>query len=922
MKKIRLISLRENLIKKIAEQIITSKKTENNLIIFPNKRPAYFLASYLSEIKKSPILSPKILSMDSFIELLFNQIYSHEYKTPSEPDCLSILIEGNFLLKSSEKGELNLNDILWGLKIISTFEECKIHLIKSEELKKFDFLIGEENSYFKKELRNDESAKTFSKLYDLFYEKCEEKKFFTRAMKYAYLSQNISKAEAFLNSFENIIFAGFFALTKSEMEIFEYIHKLNNSIFFYSNNPRVRDKIPFKEELSKLNDNLESETQIEFIKCISPHHEIFELKRKLEKEGKIRNGINEFDKDSAVIFPNSENIIAVLEHAFRGVKSFNISAGYPIKMTPIYSLISSLLALLRTKDEEYRYNAKEYFDFLFHPYIKNLRLSNKAEETRKLIQKLYQEFLKTKKTKLDLTNDQELISNEDLKEIHEKTLIPFKEINSLKDISDKLSSFIEYIKENSTAYLHPYWDFFPDVIMEKLYELSSSELKDLSFKNTNDYFDFIENHISTSTYPFTGSPVSGLQGIGFLESRNLKFEKVFFLDCNDSAFPNIFKEDPLLPHFVREKVGLPDYKDSLNLYSFYFENLIYGAKKAFIFYIDTKGVGISPIANKLKWRIEKKGEKPKESFSFSSMSFSSKEIRPIKKTEEITRLLRDFEFSHTSISQYLSCQLKFYYFYILKLEEADNIEEEVDKRKVGEIIHKILELYFKEKQKTGFSNLKMEKENILKIAREVLAKYLPYYNKEGDEYIIYAQIIRRIEDFISFHFSKHQGAEIIGCETKEKFIFSSKDLKIKFTVRADRIDKRKNNEIIICDYKTSQEAKIQNKNMEKIDFKEDIIKWGKQINSLQLPIYSMAFAERFKKNSYEINGSIILLGKKNIEEVMLFDEEAERKEKMDLYQKILSEILSDILKSPEFRPPENESQCKNCPYTTICGKNI
>jgi CRISPR/Cas system-associated exonuclease Cas4 (RecB family) len=304
------------------------------------------------------------------------------------------------------------------------------------------------------------------------------------------------------------------------------------------------------------------------------------------------------------------------------------------------------------------------------------------------------------------------------------------------------------------------------------------------------------------------------------------------------------------------------------------------------------------------------------------MSFSSKEIRPIKKTEEITRLLRDFEFSHTSISQYLSCQLKFYYFYILKLEEADNIEEEVDKRKVGEIIHKILELYFKEKQKTGFSNLKIEKENILKIAREVLAKYLPYYNKEGDEYIIYAQIIRRIEDFISFHFSKHQDAEIIGCETKEKFIFSSKDLKIKFTVRADRIDKRKNNEIIICDYKTSQEAKIQNKNMEKIDFKEDIIKWGKHINSLQLPIYSMAFAERFKKNSYEINGSIILLGKKNIEEVMLFDEAAERKEKMDLYQKILSEILSDILKSPEFRPPENESQCKNCPYTTICGKNI
>ncbi|OPY22657.1 MAG: ATP-dependent helicase/deoxyribonuclease subunit B [Methanobacterium sp. PtaU1.Bin242] len=591
-------------------------------------------------------------------------------------------------------------------------------------------------------------------------------------------------------------------------------------------------------------------------------------------------------------------------------------------MTPIYCLISSLFALLRSKDEENNYNAKEYFDFLFHPYIKNLKLSDNAEETRKLIQELYREFILTKKRKINLMEVEKIIIHNDLKEIHNKTLIPFKDISALKDITNKISSFIEYIKTNSTAYMHPYWNFFPDIIIEKLSEIANSELKNIRFKNTNDYFDLIENYISSSTYPFTGSPVSGLQAIGFLESRNLKFEKVFFLDCNDAVFPNIFKEDPILPHIVRGKIGLPDYKDRLNLYSFYFENLIYGAKKAFIFYIDTKGTGISPLANKLKWSIEKSGEKLKESFSFSSMNFSTKPLEPIEKTNEIKLFLQNFEFSHTIISEYLSCQIRFYYSNILKIKEINNIDDEMDKRQIGEIVHKILELYFKEKLKTGFSNYDLEKTNILRIAKEILSEYFPSYNKEGDEYLIYAQILRRIEDFISFHFSQDKDVEILDCETKENFLFPySQNLKIKFTSRADRIDRIKG-EIVICDYKTSSKPAMPNKNIEKIDFNEDIIKWGKTIGSLQLPIYSIAFSNRFNKKSYEINGSIILLGKKNIEKTMLFKDNDERKEKMDLYQKILSKILEDILNSPKFKPPEDDSQCQNCPYITICGKNV
>jgi len=63
--------------------------------------------------------------------------------------------------------------------------------------------------------------------------------------------------------------------------------------------------------------------------------------------------------------------------------------------------------------------------------------------------------------------------------------------------------------------------------------------------------------------------LNGLQILGFLETRNIKFKKVIFLDLNEGVFPNL-SEDYLLPYRIRKILGLPTYHDREKLIYYYF----------------------------------------------------------------------------------------------------------------------------------------------------------------------------------------------------------------------------------------------------------------------------------------------------------------------------------------------------------------
>jgi inactivated superfamily I helicase len=81
-------------------------------------------------------------------------------------------------------------------------------------------------------------------------------------------------------------------------------------------------------------------------------------------------------------------------------------------------------------------------------------------------------------------------------------------------------------------------------------------MKDIQFRDVGSYFALFKRYLMASYTPFAGTPLRGVQVLGFLETRNLKFENVVFLDANEGS-SRYGERGFLLPFKARQMLGLP-----------------------------------------------------------------------------------------------------------------------------------------------------------------------------------------------------------------------------------------------------------------------------------------------------------------------------------------------------------------------------
>jgi len=85
--------------------------------------------------------------------------------------------------------------------------------------------------------------------------------------------------------------------------------------------------------------------------------------------------------------PHPDNIIPLLSEISAYVNDFNISMGYPLKRSSLYSLFEFIFNAQLSKKEG-AYYAKDYLKVLRHPLVKILNLLNNETVTRVLIHKI------------------------------------------------------------------------------------------------------------------------------------------------------------------------------------------------------------------------------------------------------------------------------------------------------------------------------------------------------------------------------------------------------------------------------------------------------------------------------------------------------------------------------------------------------
>ncbi len=212
--------------------------------------------------------------------------------------------------------------------------------------------------------------------------------------------------------------------------------------------------------------------------------------------------------------------------------------------------------------------------------------------------------------------------------------------------------------------------------------------------------------------PFEAEPLTGVQVLGPLEARLLRFKHVFFLEMEDTVWPASPAPDPLVPEALRLFLHLPPASLRENLMAHTFYGILAPCESAFLYWqegVESKGLldskkTPSRFVEALVWEWEKntgrrlrKGQEPLRQATMSFKLPENKEQEPLPRTANAhAALLRLVEkgLSATALASYTGCPARFFYERLAHIQTPDTIEEENDPRGVGDAAHTALAASF------------------------------------------------------------------------------------------------------------------------------------------------------------------------------------------------------------------------------------
>ena len=911
MERIITYSLTENFIRNLGDFIeknyLSQGKDISRLaLVFGGRRPSLFLKKELfGKIKKS-FFPPRFFSIDEFIEYIL--LKKEPFLRISDLDASFIIYNlARDIAPELLKGRKTFSRFLpWAREILAFIEQLDLEDIEAGALKNLQFkaAIG----YDVPENINT-LLKSIISLREAYHSSLKAKHTYSRGLRYLLASKYIE--DCAFAEFDQIFFCDFFYRHKTEADIIKTLYDAKKAVLFFQED---------KKENPSYNLSLRTGFDV---------HSEAGLVRELLKD------IKNLDK-TVIVLPEPDNVVPLLSEISSQVDDFNVSIGYPLKRSALYSIFDGLFKAQETRKGD-EYYARDYLKALSHPLIKNLKILSDPSITRVLVHKIEEILLGIEKTPLggslffkltDIQTSRELYElaletmkrmdievswdelKKVLKEMHQLLFYSWEKIDNFYDFSLSLEGFLEVLVKKSFLGKYP----LNLKMAEKIFSLKD-ELNQAPFNKEpfppGDIFKIFKSKLDSEKISFSGSPLKGLQILGLFETRSLNFENVIFMDVNESILPNLKIYEPLIPREVMISLGLNRLEKEEEIQRYQFRRLISSAKNVYLVYQERDDKEKSRFIEELIWEKQKKLNSL-EAFSIPRASFRVRVLPrrlAIKKSPDILKFLKEREYSPSSINTYLSCPLRFYYQYVLGIEEKEDLLGEPEGVDIGTFIHELLE--------ETFAKFIGRKPLITAKFRDYFfaaldKKFEDEFQKKmkGDAFLIKEILRYRLERFLDNE-KERDVREIIALEKTFEDRIKLADGYFKFKAIVDRLDRLSDDSLLIIDYKTgSIDMPADITRIEEAGFSREALK--NTVKSFQLPLY-LYFVDKTYK---EVNINACLYSLKDLQKKFSLN----KKEIMAVYLKALEFIMLDIL-NPEtpFRADEEDNrQCPYCPFFYLC----
>lgn len=708
------------------------------VLVFPNKRANLFFNEYLASESDQPIWSPAAMSISDLFQKLSVQ---------KKGDPILLVCELYKVFKEETLSQETLDDFyFWGELLISDFDDVDKNLVDADKLfsnlqalknlmDDYEFLDKEQEEAIQQFFQNfsierrtelkDKFISLWDKLgtiYHRYRENLEAQGIAYEGMLYRNVIERLDTDVQL--KYDKYIFVGFNVLNKVETKFFQLLKDADKALFYWDYDIFYTQQIKKHEAGEFINRNLKlfpNELPASYFDSLKNPKKIRYISASTENAQArflpewIRSTFSAQyeEKENAVVLCNEALLLPVLHSIPQEVKNVNITMGFPLAQTPVYSFINAAMELqtkgYRSDTGRFSYDAVSAI--LKHPYTQ--QLSAKAEPLERELTQTNRFYPLPSELKQD-----EFLAN---------LFTPRSGIRALCDY------LIGLIKDISTIYRKEseYNDIFNQLYRESLFQ---------SHNKINRLYDLIESGIlnvrtdtlkrlitkvlTTSNIPFHGEPAIGMQVMGVLETRNLDFRNVVLLSLNEGQLPKAGGESSFIPYNLRKAFGMTTIEHKNAVYAYYFYRLIQRAENITLLY-NTSSDGLNRGEESrfmLQLLVEGPHEITREYLEAGQSPQSTKEIEIEKTPEVMDRLFRaydtanphSFTLSPSALNAYLDCRMRFYYHYIAGLRTPDEVSAEIDSALFGTIFHLSAQLAYTELTANGKMINKEDLERLLR----------------------------------------------------------------------------------------------------------------------------------------------------------------------------------------------------------------
>ena len=928
-------------------------------IVFPNKRAALFLNQELAKRADGPIWSPAYVTISE----LFRQQSDQTIADPIKSLCVLHRV----YVEQTGRNETLDEFYGWGQLLLADFDDIDKNMADAgkvfrnirdlHELDTIDYLTENQKAELGRFFANftgdssilkERFLNLWSKLYNIY----SEFKARLRAEHLAYegmLYRDVVEQKQLPDRYDTYIFVGFNVLQKVEQELFSALKSEGKARFYWDYDHyymvqtneagtyinRCLDKFPNEFSADNpLYTGFETDKEVRYVSAPTEN-----LQSRYVSEWLLENQRYKAGKRTAVVMCNEMLLQTVIHCIPPEVDTLNVTTGYPLSQTPITSMVWQLI-VLQTEGysaQEGAYRLQQLSHVLRHPYGKYLGID--AGNLLAELQAEKQYYIKVERTRLKHVD---------------------KPVDALVEWLSETVRTIAMNGAESHDQLFQESTFRMYTLLNKLLELMKGGELTADFVIFRRLFGQL---IASTTIPFHGEPARGVQIMGVLETRNLDFDNVLVLSCNEGNMPKGVNDVSFIPHFVRKAYGLTTIDNKVSVFSYYFHRLLQRARNVTLLYNNsTEGTRAGEMSRfMLQLLVESKLDIRQWALQAGQEPLMLQKTI-IRKDETVLQKLNGISyFSPTAINTYQRCPVMFYYKYVAELSESDDNEtEDIDGRVFGNIFHCAAQLMYERllpREVIKSSDI----EQLLKTGRSVQSPTSGNANATLDSVV--SEAFAR-ELFLqkpgSTRHPKLNGLHIIKKEVIEKFlrhllqldlrtspmrvIRHEFDIYKRFTIdvggkqktitvggRVDRLDEIRLNtpeeQLRVVDYKTGNKVAGQLKDVDAI-FDSGKILTDKSDYIFQAVLYSiieqtndadnnpnhkpvspaLLFIQHAGSDHYS---PIVTLGGEPVTNAAAYEAD---------FENFLKAKLEELFGSETFVPTSNQRICEYCPYNQLCGR--